>query len=111
MPKSSTNKDVVSEGKICAILSYLLIGIIWYFADEKMKKNEFAKFHVKQALVLLILSLAGSIVLTMTFILAWILPLFQIAIFILLVFGIINANNGEKRELPFIGKFGKKFKF
>ena len=34
-----------SNNKLCAALSYLLIGIIWYFADEKMKSSSFAKFH------------------------------------------------------------------
>jgi len=78
---------------------------------EKMKKNNFAKYHVKQALVLLIVSLAGSIVLGMTFILAWLIPFLQIAVFVLMVIGIINANNEQKKELPIIGKFGEKFKF
>jgi len=108
--KTSSNNDI-QEGKICAMLAYLLVGIIWYFADEKMKKNNFAKYHVKQALVLLIVSLAGSIVLGMTFILAWLIPFLQIAVFVLMVIGIINANNEQKKELPIIGKFGEKFKF
>ncbi|MFH1427578.1 MAG: DUF4870 domain-containing protein [Patescibacteria group bacterium] len=110
MAEKNTTKNS-TEGKLCAILAYLLVGIIWYFADEKMKKNEFVKFHVKQALVLLIFSLAGSIVLGMTFILAWLIPLYQVAIFIILVVGIINANNGDKKELPIIGKFASIFKF
>ena len=93
------------------MLAYLLVGIIWYFADEKMRKNSFAKHHVKQALVLLIVSLAGSIVLGMTFILFWLMPLYQIAIFVLIVIGIMNANSGQKKELPIIGKFGNKFTF
>ena len=108
--KSTTNKNV-EDGKVCAILTYLLIGVIWYFADEKMKKNDFVKFHVKQAIVLFIVSLAGSIVLGMTIVLAWLLPLYQVAIFVLMVVGIINASNGQKKELPFIGRFGEKFNF
>jgi len=61
--------------------------------------------------VLLIVSLAGSIALGMTFILAWLIPLFQLVIFIFIIIGIINANNGNKKELPFIGQFGNKLKF
>jgi len=34
--KNNSSKDI-ADGKICAILAYLLIGIIWYFVDEKMK--------------------------------------------------------------------------
>jgi len=44
-------KDV-EQGKACAILAYFFVGIIWFFVDEKLKKNEFAKFHAKQAMIL-----------------------------------------------------------
>jgi len=108
---TSANNTDAQEGKICAVLSYLLIGIIWYFIDEKMKKNAFVNFHVKQALVLMITSLAGSIALGMTFILAWLIPALHVAIFVLMVMGIVNANNGQKKELPIIGRFGSKLKF
>jgi len=105
----------VEEGKLCAILAYLLVGIIWYFVDENMKKNEFAKFHAKQGLVLLIVSIAVSIANTFL----WIIPIIgwlvitvlNIAIFILWILGIINAANGKQKELPVIGHFGKKFTF
>ena len=76
-----------------------------------MKANEYVKFHVKQALILLIFSIAGSIVLGMTFILAWLIPFYQVAVFILLIIGIINANNGDKKELPIVGHFAKLLKF
>ena len=111
MPESKTQGNEVKDGKICAILAYLLVGVIWYFVDEKMKKNNFVNFHVKQGLVLLIVSLAGNILLGMTFILAWLIPIWQIVILVGIVIGIINANNGDKKELPLIGQFGKKFKF
>ncbi len=108
---NKTSTTEIQQGKICAMLAYLLIGIIWYFVDEKMKKNNFAKYHVKQALALLIISLAGSIVLSMTFVLIWLIPIWQIAVFVLIIIGIMNANNGQEKELPIIGKFGGKFKF
>ena len=108
--KKTSSADI-AEGKMCAILAYLLIGIIWYFADEKMKANNFAKFHIKQGIVLLITCLAGNILLGMTFILAWLIPLYNFAIIVLIVLGIINANNGQKKVLPFIGRFGNKLKF
>lgn len=106
-----TNPANIGEGKTCAILSYLLVGIIWYFADEKMKENNFTKFHVKQGMVLLITSLAGNLLLGMTIILAWLIPFYNLAIIVLIVLGIINANNGQKKALPFIGRFADKLKF
>ena len=131
------SKNEVSEGKICAVLSYLLMGIIWYFADEKMKKNKFVNFHVKQGLVLLIFDVAlwilvsifgaiiGAMIAISTFggtinpiafsplgfigalvsFLAWAVTL------VLLILGIINAANGNRKKLPLIGKFGEKFTF
>lgn len=105
-------KDKASDAKICALLAYLVIGIIWFFVDEKMRVNEFAKYHVKQALVLVIASLAGHLVLGLIPILGWvILPIFSLGILALGVIGIINAVNGEKKELPIIGQFADKFKF
>jgi len=102
----------VESGKVCAILSYLLVGIIWYFADENMKKNNFVKFHVKQGLVLIIISIAGSIVLSMLFFIGWfIFPIWQLAILILAILGIINAVNGKEKELPNIGQFAKHLTF
>ena len=105
-------KNEIEEGKLVAILAYLLIGIIWYFADEKMKKNEFVKFHVKQALVLLIVDVLGYAILGIIIIIGWVLmPIFGVVMLILWIIGIINALNGKKKALPIIGGFAKKFTF
>ena len=45
------------NSKLVAILSYFLVGVIWYLVDEKVKKSPLAKFHVKQALNLMIISI------------------------------------------------------
>jgi uncharacterized membrane protein len=108
-----TKKESVGNEKLCAILSYLLIGIIWYFADEKMKKSSFANYHAKQGLTLLITSVilgivAGAIPFIGWFILA---PIFNLAVLVLLIIGIINAAKGNEKELPIIGSFAKKFNF
>ncbi len=104
----------------CAALSYILIGIIWYFVDEKLKKNAFVKFHVKQGLVLLIAGIAwqiawgivGSILLVVSmFVLA---PIVSLGFYVPLVWaiiGIIKAVNGKQAELPVIGSYAKIFKF
>jgi uncharacterized membrane protein len=120
-----SKKTEVEEGKIAALLSYLLIGIIWYFVDEKMKKNSFVKYHVQQALVLLIFSVAIAIlnailmgiigVITLiTFglgaILFFIPTLVGLIPLVFWIFGVIHSLQGAEKELPFIGKYGKKFK-
>ena len=108
MSKKNTN--------LCAILAYLLVGIIWYFVDDKMKKDKFVKFHVKQAIVLMIAwvlwSVAMGILLTMTLFMA--LPLITILSYVPWVFavmGIINALNNKEKKLPLIGKYAKKLTF
>lgn len=108
----NTNSDV-DNGKVCAILSYLFIGIIWYFADDTMKKNTFAKFHVKQSLVLLVISIILQIISIIVPVINWflILPLISIFVLVWMVIGIINALNGQTKELPIIGKYSTKFNF
>ena len=108
---SPDSTDTKQQGKMCAILAYLLVGIIWYFVDEKMQKNKLANFHVKQALVLAAASLVGNALLFATIVFFWLIPLFQIAILVFVVMGIINANNEEEKELPVIGRFAKKLTF
>jgi uncharacterized membrane protein len=120
-------KDV-EEGKVCAILSYLLVGIIWYFADDKMRKNNFAKFHAKQGLILLIVSIILSIVVSifsaiftpLLFMggglgIFWIISLIWYAVslvlFVLWLIGIIAAATGKEKALPIIGGFAKSLKF
>lgn len=116
-------KKMKKEGNnnnLCAILSYLLIGIIWYFLDKDMKKDSFVRFHVKQGLVLLLFGIVWSIFLNILFgisMFGFFYPLFwsmRILSYVPLVFailGIINAANNKKKELPIIGKFAEKLNF
>jgi uncharacterized membrane protein len=117
--KNIAKKGIENE-KLCALLSYLLIGIIWYFIDEKMKKSNFAKFHVKQGLVLIIAAIIYDIIIRIIFGplmmlslgLIWpIIQLLMIVPWIFVIIGIINALNGKEKELPLIGKFSEKFTF
>tara|TARA_Y100000310_G_C20683267_1_gene817386 strand:- start:2183 stop:2548 length:366 start_codon:yes stop_codon:yes gene_type:complete len=114
------------EGRIVAVLSYILIGIIWYFVDDKIRgKNAFAKFHVQQALVLLIFSIAISILNGILSAIFGFIAVFTLGIgsalliipllisFIPLIFwlfGVVYALQGSKKELPWIGRYGKEFK-
>lgn len=115
----------VEEGKIVAVLSYLFIGIIWFFVDEKMRKNQFAKLHVQQALVLLIFTIAVIVfngLLTFCLkIASLIIPGFKVLIFlttligiipgILWICGLVYSLQGKKKELPVIGRYGNLFRF
>lgn len=106
-PNQVTKTD---NSKTCAVLAYLLVGIVWYFADEELKKSDLAKFHVKQSLNLLIISLVGSMALGLIIVIGWmLLPLFQLAVAVLAIIGIINAINSDKKLLPIVGQYADKY--
>ncbi len=115
-------KKMKKEGhnNLCAILSYLLVGIVWYFVDEKMKKGGFVKFHVKQGLVLLLFGVVWSICLSVLFGVSmigfsyglfWVFRVLSYVPLVFTILGILNALNGKKKELPIIGKYAEKLNF
>lgn len=110
--KSFTEKDI-NNGKVMAIIAYLgILCLIPYFGE---KENKFAKYHAKEGVNLLLISIIGFAalgVLNVIFsvihlgilisIIEW---LFEIIIFALSIVGIINVANGKAKELPIINKF------
>ncbi len=82
------------------ILSYFMYG-----------QDAFAKFHIKQGLVLFVIDIAIWII-GSVFPPFWFLyNIINLAIAILAIIGIINVINGRERELPLVGKFASKFSF
>jgi len=109
--KKENKNEQANNDKLCAILSYLLIGLIWYAVDEKIRKSEFTKYHVKQGLVLFIAHLINTAIWAIP-IFGWIIaPIINIGLLILLITGIINVINNKEKELPVIGQFANKFTF
>ncbi|OQX99547.1 MAG: hypothetical protein B6I20_09830 [Bacteroidetes bacterium 4572_117] len=96
--------DSANDDKTIGILSY--IGLLWIVAYVLYgkKKSDYNVFHLRQGLGLFIVSIAIYIIssLPMIWRFSWILYFAWVAFAIM---GIINAANGEKKELPFIGKF------
>lgn len=89
-----------------AVVAYILF-FIPLLTDAK--NDPFVMFHTKQGLTLF---LAWIIVLIFASIpvLGWILALpLNIAMLVLMLLGIINAVNGEKKELPIIGQYADRF--
>jgi uncharacterized membrane protein len=98
MPKkakvSTGGKDI--EGKTIAIVSYITwVGLIIAIILNNDKKNDFASFHIRQSLIIMI----GSLLVWIPFI-GWIWGIFLI---ILWIMGLIAAINNEKKEVPLIG--------
>lgn len=91
------------DNKAMGILAYLsILCLIPFFAA---KESKFAQYHAQQGLFLFIIELIISVVGIIP-ILGWIVSAVGgIFVFILSIVGIINALNGQAKELPVIGKF------
>ena len=102
-----------NEARALAWLSYL--GILLIIPLLVYRDSAYAKFHVKQGLVLLIAEIiwsvaaqffgwipfAGQIILAA----GWLL------LTVLTIIGIVNAASGKEEPLPVIGKFAASFTF
>ena len=96
--------DVSGDSKLFAILSYIsVLSLIPFFFR---RNDEYAMYHARQGLVLLIYSAAADLLSNIPFI-GWIFTVFRI---ICMVKGIINASSGIEEELPYIGKYGQLFR-
>lgn len=109
------------EDKVVGIVAYLsLIGFIIALVlnnDKKGADKEFGSFHLRQSLGLIIASIGlfiayaiiSAILLAIgpffLFIASFLYLIIVLAILALVIVGIINASNGEKKELPIIGKY------
>ena len=97
------------KNKGMAVIAYIVF-FIPLLTDAK--DSPFAKFHVKQGLILLLFCIAGSIissVLTVVLIGLLLGPIVALATLVLFIIGIMNAVNGKMKELPYIGQFAEKW--
>ena len=96
------SKDV-EEGKTMAIISYLTwIGLLIAFIMNNDKKNEFAKFHIRQSLLIVLAFIVVSFIPILNFVL-W------VVLFILWVIGLIGAINGEEKKVPLLGEYAQNW--
>jgi len=101
-PVEAFDQTDIDKNKTMAGLAY----IIFFLPLIVCPDSRFGKYHANQGLVLLLLSIIGSVVLGIIPILGWILLLpFSILILVLVIMGLLNGLNGKAKELPIIGKF------
>lgn len=92
----------VRDNKGMAIVAYILFFIPLLAA----KNSPFAMYHANQGLTLFICAVAVNIVLSIIPVLGWILlPIANLAIFVLVVLGIVAAAQGQNKPLPLIGAY------
>jgi uncharacterized membrane protein len=90
----------IEKNKILSALAYLLFFIPLLAAPE----SKFGKFHANQGLLNLILAIVGGIVLGFIPIIGWMLmPLFNLAILAIDLWGAYNAYSGKAVEMPIYG--------
>jgi uncharacterized membrane protein len=96
------DKKNAEDGKTMAIIAYITwVGLLIAFIMNNDKKNSFAKFHIRQSLLL---TLAGF--LAVVPLIGWI---WGICVFVLWVIGLIAAINGQEKEVPIVGKYAQEW--
>ena len=91
-----------------AVIAYLVFFVPLL---TKQKDDPFVKYHVKQGLVLFIASVISAAIARIA-VIGWIAsPILNILLLVLFIIGIVNAMNGEEKELPLNGQYASKFKF
>ncbi len=105
--------SATDNGKTVAVLSYLtLIGWIVAFILHSSNKTALGAFHLRQTLMLFIVTTVGFMVaplIAVVPLLGWLVSgLLWISLvvggFALWVLGLISAVNGEQKPLPAIGE-------
>ena len=97
------DQEDIDKNKTMAGLAYILFFLPLVACPD----SRFGRFHANQALLLIILAIAGGFILSLIPILGVLVlvPLFSILIVVLAVIGLVNGLNGRAKELPLIGKF------
>lgn len=93
-----------SESKLFAVLSY--ISVLSLIPLLFRRDDEYALYHARQGLALLIYGVVADILGAIPGI-GWIFGVFRV---VCVFKGMINAANDIKEPLPYIGKFAERFR-
>ncbi len=105
-------KDI-KEGKPVAWMSY--VSVLFLVPLLSQKENPYCKFHVKQGIVLFIVSFIWA---AASGVLAWLpvvgmltIQIGWLLLLVLSIIGIVNALSGKTEKLPLIGQYAEKLNF
>ena len=89
-----------------AVIAYIIF-LVPLLTDAK--DDPFVKFHLKQAIILVIAAVISSVIASIP-VIGWFLlgPVLSIGLLILWIMGLVSAINKEKKELPIIGKYAEQ---
>lgn len=107
-PNDSTSNSV--EGKDIAIIAHLtIIGLIIAYIMNREKQLGFATFHIKNMIGLCIIGVISFLV-SFVPIIGWLVGiLINIAMVVLWLISFLAAINGERKELPIVGKYVNEY--
>ena len=85
----------------------LLAYIIFFVPLLAAKESRFARYHANQGLILFLCAVAVNVVGGIIPLLGWfiILPVGNLLVFGLAVYGILNTVKGEAKPLPIVGNY------
>ncbi|GGD97887.1 DUF4870 domain-containing protein [Planktosalinus lacus] len=93
-----------TDGKTIGIIAYItLIGWVVAILMNSNKKNDYASFHIRQMLGLILLSILVS-VLSMYVNLGVFGTILSVLILVLWIIGFVGAIQGERKLVPIIGE-------
>lgn len=101
------------DNKTLSMISYItIIGWLIAYVVGKDRLDAFSKYHLRQSLGLVLISLVLNILSISVSVLGMVFDIVGILTLILMIIGIVNAANNQIKPLPFIGKFFEdKFSF
>jgi uncharacterized membrane protein len=102
--KTSTGLQENIEGLLC-YLGAFVTGIIFLVIE---KENKFVRFHAVQSIAISVVIFVIQVILGITIIGLFLLPIVGIVAFILWIFLMYKAYQGKMYKLPIIGDFAEK---
>jgi uncharacterized membrane protein len=105
---TNSNMPARSNKTVMAVFAYLGPLVIVSYLVEK--SDTFVKYHIKQGLVLLAISiilwiLSGAFM----FGLYNLIRILNLCVLVLAIIGIVNAVQGKENPLPLVGQFADRF--
>ncbi len=92
------------ERRVVAALSY--VGILFLIPLLIAKESEFAKFHVRQGIILFII----EVIISFSFFHRMTGTIISAVIFVACVVCVVQTLQGKKWELPLLGKYAQQIK-
>ncbi|MGM5629715.1 DUF4870 domain-containing protein [Apibacter raozihei] len=105
------------NNKTLALVSYItLIGwLVSFFTYKGQPKDSLVSYHLRQSFGLMIVAVVYNVLTSILMQISnvfSILGILSLVFLVLMIIGILNANKGEEKPLPVIGKmFEGKFNF